>query len=222
VGQHSFLVYRPCYHRCPWCGRRQCVIPPFKRLDTSHTYRFELHVLRRLIGTNEEEVARRLPVSADTVARIVRNQLADAKEKAVDPARAVTSMGIDELSLKKRDHLYVTILTDLSDPDRGPTGPWWTASTWPRSSTKSSTASGKRRGGLEAQVLGRSRGGFSTKVHGVVSGVGLRVKFVLTPGQPADAPAAAGVRGTPVDPAVHERRRPGERSGCRGPGALAT
>jgi len=117
-GQPGFWVYQPCFHRCAWCGRRQFVIPPFKRKDTSYTYRFEWHVLRQLIGSNEEEVARRLAISAETVGRIVRKQLADGKDKAVDPARVVTDVGIDELSLKKRHKLYVTILTDLSNPDR--------------------------------------------------------------------------------------------------------
>jgi transposase len=63
-------------------------------------------------------VARRLGVSAETVGLIVRNQLADASAKQVDPQRAVTDVGIDELSLKKRHKLYVTILTDLTDPER--------------------------------------------------------------------------------------------------------
>jgi hypothetical protein len=174
------------------CGRRQWLIPRFKRKDASHTYRFELQVLRLLIGSNEDEVARRLAISAETVARIVRNQVADAGAKEVDPTRAVTDVGVDELSLKKRHKLYVTILTDLSDPDRpeggpwrraatrpppgsawgscrrrsgsgcgptGRTGPrpsttpvgsccprparWWTASMWPESSTRSTTATGK-------------------------------------------------------------------------------
>jgi hypothetical protein len=37
-GLPSFWVYRPAYHRCPYCGHRQHVIPPFKRKDTSYTY----------------------------------------------------------------------------------------------------------------------------------------------------------------------------------------
>jgi transposase len=36
----------------------------------------------------------------------------------VDPARVVRSVGMDEISLKKRHKLYATILTDLSDPAR--------------------------------------------------------------------------------------------------------
>ena len=67
--------------------------------------------MRLLIGSNEEEVARRLGVSAETVGLIVRNQLADARAKEVDPRRVITDVGIDELSLKKRHKLYATLLT---------------------------------------------------------------------------------------------------------------
>jgi transposase len=117
-GQPSFWVYRPAFHRCPWCNHRQALIPPFKRKDMSYTYRFEERVLRMLIGSNEQEVARRLGISAEMVALIVRNQLADAKAKEIDPQRMITDVGIDELSLKKRHKLYATLLTDLTNPDR--------------------------------------------------------------------------------------------------------
>lgn len=116
LGQPSFWIYQPAYHRCPWCHHRQVLVPPFKRKDVSYTYRFERHVLRLLIGGTEEEVARRLGISAEMVGLIVRNQLADAKDKQVDPQRRITDVGIDELSLKKRHQLYCTILTDLTDP----------------------------------------------------------------------------------------------------------
>ncbi len=84
-GQPSFWIYQTVFHRCPWCHHRQHLIPPFKRKNTGYTYRFEQHVLRSLIGSNEEEVARRLGLAAETVGLIVRNQLADAKAKQVDP-----------------------------------------------------------------------------------------------------------------------------------------
>jgi len=117
-GQPSFWVYRSAYHRCPWCNHRQFLIPPFKRKDTSYTYRFEQQVLRLLIGSNEAEVARRLGISAEMVSLIVRNQLADAKAKEIDRQRVITDVGIDELSLKKRHKLYATLLTDLTHPER--------------------------------------------------------------------------------------------------------
>jgi transposase len=114
--QPSFFVYQSPFHRCAYCSHRQDLIPPFKRKDVKYTYRFEDHVLRMLIGSNEEEVARRLGVSAETVVRIVEKQLAEAKP--IDPSLKITDLGLDELSLKKRHKLYATLLTDLSNPER--------------------------------------------------------------------------------------------------------
>jgi transposase len=76
LGQPSFWIYQAVWYRCPHCTHRQDVLPPFKRKDTKYTYRFEQYVLRTLIGSNEEEAARRLGISAETVGLIVRNQLA--------------------------------------------------------------------------------------------------------------------------------------------------
>ncbi len=116
-GQPSFWVYQPPYHRCRWCNYRQFLIPPFKRKDTSYTDRFEQQVVRLLIGSTEAEAARRLGISAETVARIVRQQLVDAQAKEIDPQRVITDVGMDELSLKKRHQLYATILTDWTNPE---------------------------------------------------------------------------------------------------------
>src|SRR5271167_4463495 len=66
--QPSFWVYEGVFHRCPRCHHRQDLIPPFKRKDASYTYAFEEHVVRLLICSSEEEVARRLGISAETVA----------------------------------------------------------------------------------------------------------------------------------------------------------
>ena len=44
----------------------------------------------------------------------------------------------------------------------------------------------KKHGGQEKQALGRSRGGFSTKVHVAVDGPGNPLKFILKPGQSRD------------------------------------
>jgi len=117
-GQPSFWIFQPVLHRCAHCNHRQHLIPPFKRKEVSYTYRFERHVLRLLIGSDETEVARRLGISAEMVHLIVRNQLADAKAKQVAPDRHIGDVGIDELSLKKRHKLYATILTDLSNPEQ--------------------------------------------------------------------------------------------------------
>jgi len=112
--QPSFLIYEGVFHRCSRCHHRQDLIPPFKRKDASYTYGFEEHVVRLLICSCEEDVARRLGISAETVGRIVKNQLQDAK--TVDPKRVILDVGMDEISLKKRHKQFATVLTDLTDP----------------------------------------------------------------------------------------------------------
>jgi transposase len=115
-GQPSFFVYQPPFHHCPRCGRRQEILPPFKRKHVTYTYRFEEHVIQLLIGSSAEEVARRLGISAEMVDTIVEHQL--AQEQAIDPQRQILDVGLDEISLKKGHKLYATVLTDLTDPTR--------------------------------------------------------------------------------------------------------
>lgn len=113
-GQPSFFVYQPPYHRCGCCNHRQWLLPSFKRKHVACTYRFEEEVLRRLIGSTESEVARRLAISVEMVGGIVRHRLQD--EQSIAPSRQITDIGLDEISLKKRHKLYATVLTDLTDP----------------------------------------------------------------------------------------------------------
>jgi len=47
-----------------------------------------------------------------------------------------------------------------------------------------------KQGGQQAQALGRSRGGFSTKIHAVVDALGNPLDFVLTAGQAHDVKQA--------------------------------
>ena len=44
----------------------------------------------------------------------------------------------------------------------------------------------KKNGGEAEQALGRSRGGFSTKIHVTVDGLGNPLRLLLTPGQRHD------------------------------------
>src|SRR4029453_11285597 len=51
----------------------------------------------------------------------------------------------------------------------------------------------KKNGGQAAQALGRSSGGFSTKIHIVTDALGLPVDFILTGGERHDSTPAAGL-----------------------------
>ena len=117
-GQPSFFVYREAMHRCPHCGHRQSLLPPFKRRDVKYSYRFEEQVLVCLITSTGEDVAKQVGISVETVDRIVKNRIQDAKGKQVDPQRQIERIGMDEISLRKGHKGYATILTDLTDPSR--------------------------------------------------------------------------------------------------------
>ena len=51
----------------------------------------------------------------------------------------------------------------------------------------------KKSGGQEAQALGRSRGGFSTKIHITVDGLGYPLRFRLTGGERHDITQAGAL-----------------------------
>jgi transposase len=54
--------------------------------------------------------------------------------------------------------------------------------------------------------LGRSRGGYGTKIHAAVNGLGLPVKLVLTPGQAADVTQAKTLlAGVPFEVAIGDK-----------------
>jgi transposase len=52
-------------------------------------------------------------------------------------------------------------------------------------------AAGYKKDSQEEQALGRSKGGFTTKIHAVVDGLGQALKFCLTPGQRNDITQAS-------------------------------
>jgi transposase len=59
---------------------------------------------------------------------------------------------------------------------------------------------------VSQQALGRSRGGFSTKLHVAVNGLGLPVELQLTPGQVADiTQAEALLAGHDFDAAIADK-----------------
>jgi transposase len=51
----------------------------------------------------------------------------------------------------------------------------------------------KKSGGQESQALGRSRGGFSTKIHIAVDALGNPLRLLLTAGQRHDSPQAGAL-----------------------------
>lgn len=56
----------------------------------------------------------------------------------------------------------------------------------------------QKNGGQEAQALGRSRGGFSTKIHAKVDGLGNPLRFILTSGERHESTQAEALLGEQV------------------------
>lgn len=76
----------------------------------------------------------------------------------------------------------------------------------------SSSWGADEKGGSAAQALGRSRGGFGTKIHAIVDALGLPVRFALGPGQQNDmAPACDLVRGLPAQQVIADRAYDADR-----------
>ncbi len=71
-------------------------------------------MLSLLVNSTEEEVARRMGISAEMIRGFVKHRMTQVQP--IDPDRIITDVGMDEISLKKRHKLYATILTDLTNP----------------------------------------------------------------------------------------------------------
>jgi len=56
----------------------------------------------------------------------------------------------------------------------------------------------QKKGGQDAQALGRSRGGFSTKIHAKVDGLGNPLRFILTGGECHEITQAEALLGDQV------------------------
>lgn len=76
--------------------------------------------------------------------------------------------------------VFQRVMEKLQDPDLGVL---MLDSTMIRAHQHAAGAEGSN---AEAEALGRSRGGFSTKLHVACDGLGKPVKFILTPGQDHD------------------------------------
>ena len=83
--------------------------------------------------------------------------------------------------------VFSEIMAQLQDPDLGVL---MLDSTIIRAHQHAAGAKGSN---AEAEALGRSRGGFSTKVHVACDGLGQPVKIILTPGQNHDSTQAANL-----------------------------
>src|ERR1700678_1774893 len=94
-----------------------------------------------------------------------------------------------------REGIWHKLFGDFQDPDLE----WLVLDSTVVRAHPHAAGARKSSGGQDAQSLGRSRGGFGTKVHVAVSGLLLPVVLLLSPGQQADVShAKALLAGVPA------------------------
>ena len=124
--QPCFWIYQAPFHRCGGVTTGSTL----SARSNARTYpTLSLRAVRAPLADRQHGGGGcpSLGISAETVDRMVENQLTE--DRQIDPQRVIADIGLDELSLKKRHRLYVTLMTDLSDPTRAQTWRWSVAET---------------------------------------------------------------------------------------------
>ena len=113
-GSTRLWIYQAPSHRCARCNYRQHIIPR----SNARTYPTLIASSNRAPLADRHR-RRRLPA----LENLGRDDRPDRRE-SIDRGSTdrsppvITDIGLDELSLKKRHRLDVTLMTDLSDPTR--------------------------------------------------------------------------------------------------------
>ena len=112
--QPCLWIYQAPFHRCARCNYRQHISPR----SQGRILHLSLRAVRAPFVDRQHGGGGCpwLGNLGQTVDRIVENQ--STEDRQIDPQRVITDIGLDKLRLKKRHRLYVTLMTDLSDPTR--------------------------------------------------------------------------------------------------------
>jgi len=110
-GRPTYLRYRPKRYRCDYCDGQPTTS---QRLDwhepnSPNTFAYEQHILLQLVNATVEDVSRKEQLAYDMILGIVdRHIRADVDWSQY---KALGTLGIDEIALKKGHRDYVVIVT---------------------------------------------------------------------------------------------------------------
>lgn len=110
-GRPSYLRYRPKRYQCLACQERPTTT---QRLDwqdegSPHSFAYDEHLLLQLVGATIEDVSIKERVAYDAVLGVLERRIRAEVDWSAYTALEV--LGVDEISLKKGQRKFVTIVT---------------------------------------------------------------------------------------------------------------
>ena len=111
LGRPVYLRLRPKRFRCPYCDGHPTTTQHLDWYDPQalHTKAYEQHLLVALVNTTLQDVATKEDVSYDALLGILNRWMTTSVDwAAIEP---FTTLGMDEIALRKGHGNFVTILT---------------------------------------------------------------------------------------------------------------
>lgn len=117
-GRPTYLRYRPRRYRCEQCEQKPTTT---QRLEwhengSPNTMAYDDHILLQLVHSTIEDVSIKEGMSYDGVLGVMERKIAAKTEWS--RYRAISRLGLDEISLKKGHRDFVTIVTGRLQNDR--------------------------------------------------------------------------------------------------------
>ena len=110
-GRPTYLRYRPKRYRCEHCDGQPTTSQRlgWHEPNSPNTFAYEQHILLQLVNATVEDVSRKEPLAYDMILGIVDRHI--RAEVDWSQYTALSTLGMDEIALKKGHRDYVVIVT---------------------------------------------------------------------------------------------------------------
>ncbi len=114
-GKKTYLLIRPRRYMCEFCNNNPTTTQKVSWYNerSQYTKEYEQHILLMLVNSTIYDVSKKEGITYDSVEGVL-NRLVDSKTDFND-IKKLTTIGIDEISLKKGHKDFVTIVTSVED-----------------------------------------------------------------------------------------------------------
>lgn len=114
-GKKTYLLIKPRRYMCKFCNNNPTTTQKVSWYNerSQYTKEYEQHILLMLVNSTVYDVSKKEGITYDSVEGVL-NRLVDSKTDW-DDIKKLTTIGIDEISLKKGHKDFVTIVTSVED-----------------------------------------------------------------------------------------------------------